>query len=268
MPTIKPNTPLPLSKLTPDSTSPGVRNFAAEAPIALTYNGVSHVVMMVTPADLEDFVTGFSLSEEIISLPSDITELEIDQVDDGYLARIEIPKEKFNALLKRDRKLVGQTGCGLCGVSELEDAVRSYSPIKHKPAADKKALFKALYGLDKHQPLNQTTGAVHGAAFVDVAGNIQALYEDIGRHNAFDKLIGHMARENIDVIKGFVLLTSRCSFELVQKALAMKIPMLVTISAPTDLAVKLAKDHDLTLIALARADSVLVVSDPFDLFAE
>lgn len=241
---------------------------AAEAPIALTYNGVSHVVMMVTPADLEDFVVGFSLSEEIIVSPADIKELEIDQVDNGYLARIEIPKEKFDALLKRDRNLVGQTGCGLCGVAELEEAIRSYPKIRTKPKAGAAALFKALQALETHQPLNQATGAVHGAAFAGWGGDILTLREDVGRHNAFDKLIGCMARKNKNFQDGFVLLTSRCSFELVQKALAMKIPMLVTISAPTDLAIKLAKDHNLTLVALARPDSMLCVNDPFVLFAD
>jgi FdhD protein len=266
MPIRKNQTTLPLTELRPGESQKGTRDFATEAPIALVYNGVSHVVMMVTPADLEDFVIGFSLSEEIIATPSDITGLEIKQVEDGYLARMDIPKENFDALLKRDRKLVGQTGCGLCGVAELEDAVRAYSPIKDKPRADKKALFRALGELGKHQLLNQATGAVHGAAFVDNIGAIQMVYEDVGRHNAFDKLIGHLAIENIDVTTGFVLLTSRCSFELVQKALSIGLPLLVTISAPTDLAIKLAKAHDLTLVALARPDSMLTVNDPFDLF--
>lgn len=241
------------------------RTVPSETPVALTYNGVSHVVMMVTPADLKDFALGFSLSEEIIGTPADIKSLEIFEAEKGFVARMEIPKEKFKALLKRDRNLVGQTGCGLCGVAEIDEAVRSYSPLTTKPKAKVEAVFKALADLPKHQPLNKKTGAVHGAVFSDWQGNIKCAREDVGRHNAFDKLIGAMATQ--DFSNGFVVLTSRCSFELVQKALALRIPMLVTISAPTDLAVKLAKDHDLTLIALAREDTVLVVSDPFDLFA-
>jgi len=262
----KSRTPLPVKVLKKEGMERTDRVVPAEAPIALTYNGVSHVVMMVTPADLEEFVTGFSLSEEIVSTAEDILSLEIAEVEDGYLARVEIPKETFAGLLKRDRKLVGQTGCGLCGVSELEDAVRSYRPITAKPSADKAALFKALRGLEGHQPLNQATGAVHGAAFVNTDGTIRALFEDVGRHNAFDKLIGHMALEKIEPEDGFVLLTSRCSYELVQKALSIGVPLLVTISAPTDLAIKLAQKHNLTLIALARPDSMLAVNDPFDLF--
>jgi FdhD protein len=262
----KAHTSRPHREIKPAGTSKGERSFAAEVPVALVYNGVSHVVMMVSPADLEDFVIGFSLSEEIVTSASDITSLEISEAEVGFIARIEIPQAKFEALIQRGRNLVGQTGCGLCGVAELKDAVRSYPPIGQKPMAGKKALFRALSQLEGRQPLNRATGAVHGAAFVDTAGNIRALYEDVGRHNAFDKLIGHLAREALDVTKGFVLLTSRCSFELVQKALSIGVPMLVTVSAPTDLAIKLARDHSLTLVALARPDSMLAVNDPFDLF--
>lgn len=256
---------LPLKEMKPGSSGDSTRTLAAEVPIALTYNGVSHVVMMASPADLEDFALGFSLSEEIIETPDELKSLEIFEAEKGFVAKMEIPNKNFEGLLKRGRNLVGQAGCGLCGVAEIDQAVRSYPPITVRPKARVEAVFKALKALSKHQPLNKETAAVHGAAFADWQGNIQNSREDVGRHNAFDKLIGAMATQ--DFSTGFVVLTSRCSFELVQKALAMKIPMLVTISAPTDLAVKLAKDHDLTLIALAREDSVLVVSDPFDLFS-
>jgi FdhD protein len=255
---------LPLKELKPGGSGDSTRALAAEVPIALTYNGVSHVVMMASPADLKDFALGFSLSEEIIETSGEMKSLEIFEAEKGFVAKMDIPQKNFEALLKRGRNLVGQAGCGLCGVAEIDEAVRSYPPITSKPKAKVEAVFKALKGLPKHQPLNKETAAVHGAAFANWQGNIQISREDVGRHNAFDKLIGAMADK--DFSGGFVILTSRCSFELVQKALAMKIPMLVTISAPTDLAVKLAKDHDLTLIALGRSDAVLVVSDPFDLF--
>lgn len=262
----KPQTELSLTEVAPGVAKRTRRTLASEVPLALTYNGVSHVVMMTSPADLEDFALGFSLSEEIIETPDELKSLEIFEAEKGFVARMEIPNKNFEGLLKRGRNLVGQAGCGLCGVAEIDQAVRSYPPITTKPKAKVDAVFKALGELSNHQPLNKETAAVHGAAFADWQGNIQTSREDVGRHNAFDKLIGAMATE--DFSAGFVVLTSRCSFELVQKALAMRIPMLVTISAPTDLAVKLAKDHDLTLIALAREDSVLVVSDPFDLFAD
>jgi len=258
--------PAACHRVTPDGTSPDTRTLAAEKPLALTYNGISHVVMMVTPSDLEDFVTGFSLSEEIIETPKEISGLEIVPADKGYIAKIEIPKAKVEALLERGRHLVGQTGCGLCGVEDLKDAIRRYRPIQTRPAPRPGAIFKALKGLDKKQPLNRETGAVHAAAFVTWEGGIETVKEDVGRHNAFDKLIGVRARGNRAFSGGFALLTSRCSFELVQKALAVKIPMLVTISAPTDLAVELAAKHKLTLVALARPDAVLVMNDPFKVF--
>ncbi|MEE8258844.1 MAG: formate dehydrogenase accessory sulfurtransferase FdhD [Sphingomonadales bacterium] len=259
-------TTLSLAELRPGETLKGNRVFASEVPVALIYNGVSHVVMMATPSDLEDFALGFSLSEEIISNPGEITAIDITEAEKGYIAKIEIPVARFEALIQRGRNLVGQTGCGLCGVAELEEAVRAYPKIKTKPKINKKILFKTLETISDHQPLNQDTGAVHGAAFVDWEGTILALMEDVGRHNAFDKLIGHMARAGMDFRGGFAVLTSRGSFELVQKALSVGIPMLVTVSAPTDLAITLARDHDLTLVALARADSMLAVNDPFDLF--
>ena len=259
-------TTLPLTELKATGASKGDRAFATETPVALTYNGVSHVVMMATPAELEEFAVGFSLSEEIITSPPDILSLEITEVEKGVIGKIEIPAGQFEALINRDRHLVGQSGCGICGVAEIEEAVRAYPKIKTKPKAGTDALFRALKDLPEHQPLNRDTGAVHAAAFCSWDGNIMAAFEDVGRHNAFDKLIGHMALQQLDFASGFALLTSRGSFELVQKALAMKIPMLVTISAATDLAVRLAKDHDLTLIALAREDAVLVLNDPNNIF--
>ena len=263
----KPKTTLPLTELTPGGQSKGDRPFPAEVPVAITYNGVSHVVMMASPSDLKEFVTGFTLSEVIVSSINEIKSLEVVEAEKGFIARLEMPKEKFYALMGRGRNLVGQSGCGLCGVAEIEDAVRAYPKITTKPQAEQKALFSALDNLAQHQPLNEDTGAVHAAAFCDWNGNIVTSFEDVGRHNAFDKLIGHMALKKTDFTSGFALLTSRGSFELVQKALALKIPMLVTISSATDLAVKLARDHDLTLIALARPDAMLVLSDPFKIFA-
>ena len=261
------SSPFPHTEIRPASTIQGTRVFPAEVPVAITYNGVSHVVMMASPSDLKEFVTGFTLSEEIVPSINEIESLEIVEAEKGFIARLEMPKEKFDALMGRGRNLVGQSGCGLCGVAEIEDAVRAYPKITTKPNAGQQALFAALKQLSKHQPLNNDTGAVHAAAFCDWQGNIVASFEDVGRHNAFDKLIGHMALKKTDFTSGFALLTSRGSFELVQKALAVKIPMLVTISSATDLAVKLARDHDLTLIALARPDAMLVLSDPFEIFA-
>lgn len=260
--TRKPTISRKVLNATPGAASEDIRTVPGEVPVALTYNGMSHVVLMATPKDLEDLAAGFTLSEGIVERYSDIAGIELVEAESGVVAKITIPKSAMEALIERPRNLVGQTGCGLCGVEDLENAVRSYPPITARPAATKKAVFEALDALGALQPVNRETGAVHAAAFVSPQG-IEAAFEDVGRHNAFDKLIGHMAKAGKPFEAGFVLLTSRCSFELVQKALAVRAPMLVTISAPTDLAADLAEAHGLTLVALARKDSVLVINDPF-----
>jgi len=253
-------------RLTPGHNEKGERPLAAEVPLSLAYNGVAHAVMMISPQDVEDFVRGFSWSERIVEDISEIGELSIREVAPGLLAQISIPSERQKALLTGRRTLVGQTGCGICGVVELEAAIRNLPPIKERPVVGKQAIFTALADLGQHQPLNQATGSVHAAAFVDARGSIQLLREDVGRHNAFDKLIGAMLLAGMSAQEGFVLLTSRCSFELVQKAVVLGVPLLVTISAPTTLAVDLAQRAGLTLVALARSDSLLCFSDPYGLF--
>jgi FdhD protein len=245
----------------------GSRVLAAEVPVSITYNGIAHAVMMATPADLEDFVTGFSLTEEIVSRADEISELDIRPVPHGLLARATIPAERARRLVENRRNLVGQTGCGLCGIIELEAAVRHYAPLETAPGIDAGAIRATLAALPSRQPLNAATGAAHAAAFALPDGRIIAVREDVGRHNALDKLVGHLARDGIQPGSGFAMVTSRISFELVQKCLAARIPALVGISAPTALAVDLAARHRLTLVALARADGFQVFSDPFDLLS-
>ena len=252
--------------LTDNSVTASSRRVPSEVPVALTYNGVSHVVMMATPKDMEDFAVGFTLTEGIVGSPEEIAEIELRQVEKGWLVWMQIPKPRFEALIDNRRNLVGQTGCGLCGIEDLESAIRTYPKIKTKPHCGRPELFKALGRIRGFQDLNAETGAVHAAGFADWSGRFLSVREDVGRHNALDKLIGDLARRSIDTTQGFALLTSRCSFELVQKALAVAIPMLVTISAPTELAIDMARDHDLTLIALARRDSMLCFNDPFEIF--
>ncbi|MDA0656833.1 MAG: formate dehydrogenase accessory sulfurtransferase FdhD [Proteobacteria bacterium] len=243
------------------------RSLAREMPISITYNGAAHAVMMASPQNLEDFGVGFSLSERIVDSAAEISAIVDDETGAGLLLHMEIPPHRLDALKDRRRSLVGSSSCGLCGVTNLEDAVRRYAPIATPPALSTRALFAAMEALPNHQPLNRETGAVHGAAFANSDGAIMAVREDVGRHNAFDKLIGHMARQDIRPESGFAILTSRCSIELVQKALAARIPALVAISAPTGLAVALAREHRLTLIALAREDNMLCFNDPYGLFA-
>lgn len=245
---------------------PRERVLAAETPISITVNGIAHVVMMASPVDIEDFVAGFALSEQIVRHVSEIESIDVRPLTFGVLAQLRVPTELGRSLLETRRNLVGQTGCGICGVVELEQAIRRYGALSTRPAMDAAAVFKAWDGLPDMQPLNRGTGAVHAAGFATGDGRLLAVREDVGRHNALDKLIGHLGRAGIDPATGFCLMTSRISFELVQKCLACGLPGLVGISAPTELAVRLAREHRLTLVALARADGFQVFSDPWGLF--
>ncbi len=261
---IRPYAPKRISR---DGITPGQREVAAEVPVSITFNGLAHAVMMATPQDLEDFVTGFSLSEAIIERASEIESIDLREIEGGgYLAALRVPKERFAAIAAGRRNIVGQSGCGICGIIELENLVRPARPLGAPQKIAPEALFKCLDELRSFQPLNAATGAVHAAAFVK-DGRIIACREDVGRHNALDKLIGHLARSGQSPAEGFVLLSSRCSFELVQKTALAGAPMLVTVSAPTTFAVDLAKKLGLTMIALARSDSMLCFNDPHNLFS-
>lgn len=243
-----------------------LRPLAAEVPVSLTYNGIAHVVMMATPRDITDFAVGFSLAEGIVGAASEIAGVEVREVPPGLLVRVDIPASRAEKLIDMRRGLVGQTGCGICGVTELEHAIRALRPVGPPPVFTHAAVFRALAALPEHQSLNRETGAVHAAAFADAQGNILLAREDVGRHNALDKLVGALAGAGRNPASGFALVTSRCSFELVQKCASAGIPALAAISAPTDLAVDLARRAGLTLIALARRDSMLVFNDPSGLF--
>jgi FdhD protein len=243
------------------------RSVPVEAPIAISFLGIGYAVMMATPADLEDFAFGFARSERLIDAAADVIGVEIREEERGLLLGIELAPERHDRVLQRVRHRVGESSCGLCGIENLEQALRPL-PILPAPATiAPAAIFHALEALRAHQPLNAETGAVHAAALCDARGEIVAAREDVGRHNAFDKLVGHCLREGRDMSAGFVLLTARCSYELVEKAALAGVPLLVTISAPTSLAIERAEQAGLTLIALARADSVLVMTDPHGLFA-
>ena len=242
------------------------RDIAGEVPFSLAFNGLAHAVMMVTPTELEDFVYGFSITQEIVERPDEIGGVEILKLPVGYLAQVTIPPERFQTVTERRRNLVGQTGCGICGLVELDQAVHALKAIEQAPRISRPAVFRALSASRDMQELNRATGAMHAAFFVSPEGEPLLVREDVGRHNALDKLIGRMAREKIDAREGFLLLTSRCSYELVEKAVIARAPALVTISAPTSLAVARAEAARLTLISLARPDSALVFNDPFGVF--
>ena len=253
---------VPVVRLKPDGGTPDTRTLAVEAPIAIEYNGIGYAVMMATPTDLDDFALGFSLSERLIERREDLLSVDVVEQANGVLLRVQITADRIGPIIERARMRVSESSCGLCGLESLEQVLRPLLPIKASPQADPAALFAALLALDRHQPLNATTGAAHGAAFCHNDGSIVLVREDVGRHNAFDKLIGALAVADISLASGFFLLTARCSYELVEKAIVSGCPLLVTISAPTTLAVERAAAHGLTLIALARPDAMLVVSDP------
>ncbi|KAB2967485.1 formate dehydrogenase accessory sulfurtransferase FdhD [Zoogloea sp.] len=230
----------------------GVDQLIEEIPVALVYNGISHAVLLATPADLEDLALGFSLSEGILASRSELYDAERVDGSRGIELRLEIASERFASLKARRRNLAGRTGCGLCGVESLDALARPQTHLPPRAPVPIEAAFAGLAALPGHQPLRQTTGAVHAAAWIGRDGVIHALREDVGRHNALDKLLGHLAATRVDPAGGFVLVSSRASYEMVQKTLALGIGNLVAVSAPTGLAVELAREAGLGLAGFAR----------------
>ena len=233
-----------------------------EVPVALIYNGISHAVMLATPEHLEDMALGFSLSEGIIESAAELYGVEVVAGCQGLEVHLEISSRRFMALKERRRNLAGRTGCGLCGVESLEAVARPQQAVSRGLLLPVAAVARALDQLPEWQQLHRITGAVHGAAWVDGLGHIRALREDVGRHNALDKLIGTLAKSRIDPAEGFVLTSSRASYEMVQKCAAAGIGCLVAISAPTGLAVRLAEASGITLAGFARGSRLVVYSHP------
>ena len=225
---------------------------ATEVPVALTYNKRSHVVMMVTPTDLKDFAIGFSLTEGIIKQPSDVLDISVISRENGLELATTINQQCFEQLGGQRRNLVGRTGCGLCGSESLEQAMRSPAVVASRVSVSAASLQAAIQSLNSHQPLQATTGAVHGAAWCNTKGEILALREDVGRHNALDKLIGHLSISGFDSGDGFVLVSSRASYEMVYKAAAAGMELLLAVSAPTTLAIDFAHRSGITLVGFAR----------------
>lgn len=235
---------------------------AEEAPIALMYNGEPHVVMLATPLDLEDFALGFSLTENILASPKELLSTRIYQRAEGIEVRMNIESARCEVLPEKTRNLTGRTGCGLCGAQTLKQALRRPHPVGKGAIVPAAELTAALTGLREHQRLNQLTGAVHAAAWVIPGQGIRLVREDVGRHNALDKLIGALVRKNSDFGAGFVLVTSRASYEMVQKCATVGISCMAAISAPTGLAVRLAEDTGLTLVGFARDHKHVVYANP------
>lgn len=235
---------------------------AEEVPLALIYNGMPHVVMMASPADLEDFALGFSLSEGVIQTPAELRAVETDRVGDGIAVYMDIDEKRALGLENQRRNLAGRTGCGLCGAETIEQAVRHPAAVSSGVRIAPEVLQSALAQLAARQELNAKTGAVHAAAWATPDGELVAVREDVGRHNALDKMIGALAREGRSFEQGFALITSRASFEMAQKAATVGITLLAAISAPTGLAIRLAEETGLTLIGFARGRQCNVYTNP------
>lgn len=242
--------------------SPGARTIPEETPIALTYGRSTHAVMMATPDDLADFAYGFSLCEGIIRQPSDIARLEIVAVPDGVELRMDLVAQRQDGLSRRQRRITGPGGCGLCGMDSLAEALRPATPVLSDARFTPEQIHAARGQLAGAQRLNALTRAVHAAAFWTPAEGLIAAREDAGRHNALDKLIGAIARMGHDASTGILLLSSRVSVEMVQKAAVLGTPVIVAVSAPTALAVRVAEAANLTLIGVARDDAFEVFTHP------
>ncbi|MBN8477102.1 MAG: formate dehydrogenase accessory sulfurtransferase FdhD [Sulfuritalea sp.] len=227
---------------------------ADEVPIALEYNGISHAVMLATPADLEDFAVGFSLSEGIVASAGHIFDIAFSESDAGIVARLEVANEAFVHLKARRRTLAGRTGCGLCGTESLDQVTRVFEPLPYGEAFSIEALHSGLRNLPDQQCFQIASGATHAACRVDGNGRITHIREDVGRHNALDKTLGALAREGVPAETGALAITSRASFEMVQKAAALGYGTLAAVSAPTAAAVKLAQALNLALIGFLRED--------------
>lgn len=226
---------------------------AEECPVALVFNGISHAVMMASPADLEEFATGFALSEGIVASPSEIHDLEIQIYPDGVEVSMQVAQPAFLALKDKRRTLTGRTGCGVCGtesLSLLDLTPESVLPASRLPGHAE--LQRALAELPEYQPLTRLTGCAHAAAWCSPQGAILRAFEDVGRHNALDKLLGWLALEKLAPAAGFVLMTSRASYELIRKLARRGVPVLATISAPTALAIRLAHASGITLLSFCR----------------
>lgn len=234
---------------------------AEEVPIALVYNGISHAVMLASPQDLEDFGLGFSLTEGILNNQSELYDIEVRKQDNGIELHLDIASEQFVQLKNHRRSMAGRTGCGLCGAESLTQVFRlpPISAQKSKTADIKMgSIFKAYHDIQTLQVLQKLTGATHACAWADEAGNIQFVREDVGRHNALDKLMGALVKQRVQ--GGFILTTSRASYEMVQKVAVMGFNILAAISAPTGLAVRIAEEYNITLLGFVREQQFVAYS--------
>jgi FdhD protein len=233
------------------------RAIAVEAPVQIVLGGAPFAVMMATPRDLEDFAAGFVLTEQIAESVADIRGIEVEAVEDGWKLNVALTSERLRAHLARGRAMSGRTGCGLCGIEDFSQMPSPRPLLDKPPSIEPQAIRAAIGELDAWQPLNRATRAVHAAAWCGQDGKILLSREDVGRHNALDKAIGALARTRVAPDSGFFVITSRCSFEMVAKAAIFGASTLVSVSAPTSLALERARRFGVRLIAVARGDQAL-----------
>ncbi|MEG0803275.1 MAG: formate dehydrogenase accessory sulfurtransferase FdhD [Citrobacter sp.] len=251
-----------------DLQHPQPDEVAEEVPVALVYNGISHVVMMASPKDLEHFAMGFSLSEGIIERPQDIYGMEVVPSCNGLEVQVELSSRRFMGLKERRRALAGRTGCGVCGVEQLNDIGKPVQPLPFTQTFDLAHLDNALRHLPDFQPVGQLTGCTHAAAWVQPSGNLAGGHEDVGRHVALDKLLGRRAIEEGAWRQGAVLVSSRASYEMVQKSAMCGVEILFAVSAATTLAVEVAERCNLTLVGFCKPGRATIYTHPERLIAE
>jgi FdhD protein len=245
------------------------RTVPEETAVAFTYNGSTHAVMMATPSDLEDFAVGFSISEGVIERLADIDSMDVIATPLGIEVQIWLKEERAKTYVRRKRSMAGPTGCGLCGIESLDAAMRPLPKVSAPTwRLSPQAVVAAMASLDPAQTLNEVTHAVHAAAFWTEAEGLVALREDVGRHNALDKLAGVLVRNNRDAAAGIIVMTSRVSIELIQKAARLNAPVLAAVSAPTAAAIRLAQEAGITLIGVARRQDFEIFTHPDKMFSE
>jgi formate dehydrogenase accessory protein FdhD len=233
-----------------------------ETPVAIVYNGIPHVVMMATPADLEDFALGFSLTEELIETPEDLEQVQVVRYSRGVEIQTIVAERCAATIAERTRRLTGRTGCGICGADGVDAVLKTLHPVAGGAPVEVRAIRRAFDALAERQPLNAASGAVHAAGWARADGALELVREDVGRHNALDKLVGAAVKARVDPAGGFVLVTSRASFEMVQKTTVLGAPLMAAISGPTGLAVRVARQSGLTLVGFARGDRLTAYTHP------
>jgi FdhD protein len=244
------------------TSSEVVELLAEETPVTFAYNGAAHAVMMATPADMEDFAVGFSLTEGLIESSTQLTRIEVVRYSRGIELQLEVPAEITASAGQRSRRLSGRTGCGICGTESVEQVLRELPVVHSALRIPADAIARAMRALAERQPLNGATGAVHAAGWARADGALVHVREDVGRHNALDKLVGALVRHGEEAAAGFIVVTSRGSFEMVQKAAIAGVPLLAAVSAPTALAVRVAQASGIALGGFARDHRVTLYAHP------